>query len=250
MRMRKLQGLLTKSGPPKEIAESFSMRLLKALQRRGRISEIPRMSQWNRHFAELLKRVPSEQVEKVLAWYVTKVGEDYIPEVYDAEGFRYKFSQILEHYQDDPASLTITPVAANIARAVLEEFPLGREIGERIPFIIQKSIDFYGPFWGRVGELWTTLREAESDNSSRWDGSLLGHLIESGFFVGPESFVRYVWMRAVCGEYERRNGGFPVRYMPWRIQSSVFKDIGQRKAKEYTGDHKRWDTLARHWEDW
>ena len=204
----------------------------------------PNLKSWYRDFAALGRDVGEEHLEKVLVWYIKHMDEDYMPEAYTARAFRDKFPAIEAKYREDPASVEVSPEAAEVTARVAATHPVPKGILKKLPAIIQRSMDAYKPFWE---SLYPLAEKMAKDPEAHWDLSLLRHLLGKGFFMSPKFFVQYVWMPAVLQEL-RRHQMFQTRYMIWGLKRTLFKTIGRQAASEYTENPDRWDSLARHWE--
>lgn len=220
------------------LGENLALLLVKGLISARRISRMPDVKDWGREMDKLLKKVPHPRVEAVVAWYVSKLDDPYLPQCSCAETFRRKYEEVeaaMVKAREGSKTLSLPPLAeAAVARLTRDrEWPaeLGCRLGE-VYVLGRKNLD---AFLVKINDF------AGSNPSSR-EGRFLSHLLELNLWPG---FVEHSWLDWWY-EHKVRGRTYVVSYQKliFRPDSETFvTSFWGRWSHEWSGDFGAFDGL-------
>lgn len=95
-----------KSKPKTGFSHDCAKKLYDALAAKRKIDRRANLSKWADSFRKLRDNHTKEEIEKVLAWYITNIGKPYVPEAHSADSFHEKFQRICEAIRRDKRDQT------------------------------------------------------------------------------------------------------------------------------------------------
>lgn len=87
--------------------ERRAKRLRKQLRKAGKLVTAPKLDRWSKEFA-LLRRGTTDDIDRVLEWYVKNIGKPFVPRAYSAKAFRSKFVAIGEAMGRDASTVELS----------------------------------------------------------------------------------------------------------------------------------------------
>lgn len=199
-----------------------------------------RPSVWATHFLRLrhLDEIPAARIQKVLDWYTTHLGQEFIPEAYSGETFRKKFLAIEKAMgRDAIGTVTVSPEAKKVTeRLAMLGWPKGSI--ETVPQAVQVCLEGYR---GWVTRFKATTGKLEAHKAPQYLRRLAEHV--DRMLPAPDHFIQG-WMTAVHGRvsgWDDWSGDFgPYLFKP---TAKKFRNMGRAWAEAYNGDPDTWDRL-------
>jgi hypothetical protein len=246
--------LLPRNGfhrPDPTPAERMARRLADAVRSRQLDKAPIALARWADQFDKLLRRKDREEVEETLAWYISNIGGEYIPQAYSAEGFRKKYDQIRRHLDDTPGSELLSPDALTVLRR-LEGLSWPAGVDVLLPRLVQRSLNAYTPFRARVLRLaeqapGLALRTACARRSRllRKLERFIAHLKEAHQLGKPTDFIED-WFRRLNDILSKWSAwGGAAGSLAFAEGSPWLRKLGRQWSHEYFDSSVYWDELIK-----
>lgn len=234
------------SGPPPTAADTNAAKRLREIVNaaEGRSSRPFRPSSWAREFRLLREELTNgaERITAALEWYAAHVGKKYVPDARCASSFRAKFGRIeaaMQRGDPVPKRVVLSPTAERIvAAATNQPWPAGAE--ERLPAVVQESVDALDSFLARVAAMKKELERVPREDRNRFDQSHVRLCAVILANVDADDYLRHWFVRAqrdVAG-WEEWSG--KVERFAWRIDHKWATAAGRGWADEATGSGDGW----------
>lgn len=210
------------------------------------------VTKWAADFERLLHEEDAEIVADTLDWFLERIGQQYVPQAYSADGFRKKFRQIRKLQEDDPVGVRVSDEARKLADELLQdEWPAG--LDRNLANVVQKSLDRYAvthaklkAFRSRLPELTRAAegRDAKRHKLLRLYACFLDHLFDSFTLCKPRDFVD-AWLRRLRDIVLHWKGwSGSASSLAYSEDSPWLRKFGRGWSVDYFGGHSfYWDDL-------
>lgn len=238
--------MILKSKHPAQRHEArFAHQLYTALRRKNELRRSVDLKTWEKPFKELLRDYSPDEIETVLTWYASHIGEKFVPCACAAKTFAAKFDDIRRAMDRDPLSKIISVKIPEESQGMIDRLlDLGWSgpAAQQLPSVAQLSMTAYADFkqslrdYHDSGNL-SPLCWRESERPFRFAIHLEEHLADPlGYIEG--------WMTEVHGFTKtRRYRGdlFQFVFDPdMEDHATYFREV----AAEFCEDPGEWDRLS------
>lgn len=242
----------TSNGKATEADLAVATRILEIAQGHLGTSHIllkrARPTAWADHIRLLREQdgVAEHRIDRVLGWYATHVGEEFVPEAYAGESFRKKFFAIERQMERDVVATTEPGQHAKQIASRLAGMGWPKGAGTAVPAAAQACLDAYGAW---VAGLATTIDKLRRDDLAEDYGAERLRLLKFAQHLtrtmpSPDHFTER-WLRVV---HERVKGwddwGGDLGPFIFKPRAKRFRAMGRGWAEAYCGDPERWDRFV------
>src|SRR5690349_18182499 len=109
MRNKRSFGFVKESKPTARREDSFESKcaglLANAIQKYQPHKRKFQLAKWKDEFSKLTNEVSQETISRILDWYISHIGEEFVPEAFSGKSFRIKFHQLLKLANEDYRSI-------------------------------------------------------------------------------------------------------------------------------------------------
>lgn len=235
-------------------------RLLEALHKTGRAQTTKSPSKkWIAGFRQLRTSYPEDRIDKVLDWYTTNVGKDYVPLAFCGQSFKSKFDQLekaMERDRKRNPDVTPSELALSITKRLRRlGWPSGTET--TLPHITELCLRNYIEFRNRWESVKVARRKYAERRNAKFNEEMKAKRLHKGnkkltvsdrllSFLEhktpptPEFFVQN-WLEDVV--FPRMEKFPKIDYFVWSHQHPDFKPVAAGWAKEYSGSADLWNRV-------
>lgn len=210
-------------------------------------------SAWAREFATLRVAHDTFDIDKLLSWYNTHIGEDYVPVAHSAKAFRLKFDAIVEakkRADRDNPQVEITDLGRQVGTSLRHlRWPKGTEAD--LLTAVQLTLDTYRAFLQRLGKVASRPEHVRGKKGLTRDRvrDLADYL--SGVLSSPATFtanwIKDVHQKAVYAKQAHGSWkGSLVKSALRSVDDKDFKALVEGAAGRYGAGES---TLAKLWEE-
>jgi hypothetical protein len=197
-------------------------------------------SSWMNEFRLLRGELDGDtkRIEKALAWYEEKAGEDGAPSIDSAGAFRRHFGWLEDCVKKYPIHKDVH--ISEKAKGILSRLRMMRwrnGSDDMLPSCVQTSIDAYKAYMKRVYAVRKSLEDSEKQIDVRLEG-FIGHFMS--IYGDPGHFTEQ-WYAKVH-ERTRNWTEWSGQLVTWSPENKAYQALGRECASEY-GDSKLWKLL-------
>lgn len=210
--------------PVEKIHHKRARKLHQAVKEQGLLMAPFNQNKWANDFKRLenkilnktKKNVPTSEIDRTLSWYISKLGDRFLPVCSSASSFYIRFWDIFSSKEKDgPFCEKISPLAKQIVKELTDvwDYPHWPGVSrEQMPAAVQLSLDAYSEFFDkaciqikkviskckRTGGMGNNILEHKNRETERFAQYLdeigprsLGCLPDPGFpLTHPDAFVK------------------------------------------------------------
>lgn len=223
--------------------ERFAVVLANFLRAANRTS-IVKLSAWTKQFKLLRKTESEKEIEKVLAWFMENIKHDYIPFISNALQFRQKFTILKKMMGKDPSQVEIGEEARDIM-VRLRRLQWPGDSLQKLPGIVQKSLDNYKAFYKRLLPLSVKLGESAEGSTHRKRKRLMPFLAYlTPWRLSPPVRFTLRWFEGISVYIEKWSGfSGNMEQFIWTEQHERFHALGYEWAFQWAHDQRLWTYL-------
>lgn len=222
----------------------WAMTLCDALQTKGvRLGVKVHLSSWSTHFRKLRQTFNDDlRIDKVLEWYCQHINAEFVPIAHSAAGFRNKFPAIemamVRDLKKNP-DVEVSDRAKKLAQWLSRfKWPMGS--GEKLPVVIQASLDAYFVFMHKIKAF---IRLPRFGKDALRVQAFANELTYK--FGHADTFMEQ-WFGTVFKQVRKWKtwSGDLTQYI-FTPHHKLFKAFGMEYAQRYSGSAELWFKLMR-----
>ena len=245
-----------KSPPPEDFDMKMASRLYNELQSRRLLYGKAKLKVWSKEFTTLRKTFTEEEIASTLSYYISHIGEEYMPEAYSARAFKEKFARIRAKQSilnPFPSKIEISLWTKKFAKQRSFDWPAD-EGKDELQFIELNYRYFYS-FQKRLIVVRKELRDAAilrdkeltkkrgrpSTSSENWR---LSRAADNMFIKldPPETLTRW-WAEYVNNGYHLYQWDTNLHHFVLNDNNPKWRKKLARIAAEYSPDWKLWEDI-------
>ena len=235
------------SNDPTETDIQRAKQLRLALQKHNAtMGKYTGLKSWGVQFAKLKRMANDERITIALDWYISHIGEAFVPKAHSASGFRKKFQSIEEAMfreqgvateEKQKRELVISDKAKSISQARGMLWPKGEKEHELA--FIQLSINNYTSFRQRLIDLRNSMEGKGPASDRHW--RLLNYLLTREPHVGL--FVENWLLRVHHIAWHWPNWKGNLLKWAWKPDAKMYQPMIESHVRDYCGDVTRWKMI-------